>query len=347
MSYTSGMSALNLQMTDTVPRTEYSADQHWDLVQAVTGLDTTQTENRPAASRAFMKAWDYAFVWQTPGGYEIPVRTDMGHAVYAAGGDDYRQPASCPFASVDEALALDIPSRFSNPPQKEIDCICNEAYLRAQGNTPDLLVTGGIYHTLFSGLIDIFGWEMFLLAAGTNEKRFASIVAAYAQWIAPWFAGYAASKAPVIMSHDDICWTSGPVLHPDWYRKYIFPQYKKLWRPVLAAGKKLIFTSDGTYDMFFNDIVACGAHMLVMEPGNDMRSFAEKHGRTHGFVGNADTRVLLTGSRDEIYNEVKRCMDIGQQCPGFILAVGNHIPANTPVENALWYDECYRRLAKR
>ena len=109
----------------------------------------------------------------------------------------------------------------------------------------------------------------------------------------------------------------------------------------------MIFTSDGKYDMFFDDIVDCGAHMLVMEPGNDMRSFAEKHGHTHGFVGNADTRILLTGSQDEIYHEVKRCMDIGRSCPGFIMAVGNHIPANTPVENALWYDECYHHLAKR
>lgn len=173
------------------------------------------------------------------------------------------------------------------------------------------------------------------------------MVAAYAAWIEPWFAGYAASAAPVIMCHDDICWTSGPVLRPAWYRRHIFPQYKKLWQPILDAGKKLIFTSDGKYDMFFDDIVACGAHMLVMEPGNDMRAFAEKYGRTHGFVGNADTRILLTGSQDDIYNEVKRCLDIGRNCPGFIMAVGNHIPANTPTKNALWYDECYQNLAKR
>jgi hypothetical protein len=43
MSYHSGISALNLQMTDTIPRTEYSAQAHWDLVRAVTGMDTTRT----------------------------------------------------------------------------------------------------------------------------------------------------------------------------------------------------------------------------------------------------------------------------------------------------------------
>ena len=40
-------------------------------------------------------------------------------------------------------------------------------------------------------------------------------------------------------------------------------------------------------------------------------------------------------------------MDIGKKCPGFIMAVGNHIPANTPVDNALWYNECFEKMLKR
>ena len=32
---------------------------------------------------------------------------------------------------------------------------------------------------------------------------------------------------------------------------------------------------------------------------------------------------------------------------GYIMAVGNHIPANTPVENALWYNEFYEKYSRR
>ena len=84
-----------------------------------------------------------------------------------------------------------------------------------------------------------------------------------------------------------------------------------------------------------------------MEPTTDMRYIAEKYGKTHAFVGNADTRILLSGTKADIYNEVKRCMDIGKNCPGFFMAVGNHIPPNTPVENALYYNEVYEELSKR
>ncbi len=109
----------------------------------------------------------------------------------------------------------------------------------------------------------------------------------------------------------------------------------------------MIFASDGKSDMFFTDIVECGVHMVVMEPSCDMAGFAEKYGKTHGFVGNADCRILLSGNKEDIYNEVKRCMDIGKKYPGFIMAVGNHIPANTPVDNALYYNEAYLKLSGR
>ena len=99
--------------------------------------------------------------------------------------------------------------------------------------------------------------------------------------------------------------------------------------------------------MFIDDLAKCGMQGFVLEPTTDMRSMAEKYGKTHVIVGNADTRVLLSGSKDDIEREVKRCIDIGKNCPGYFLAVGNHIPPNTPVENALYYDEMYRKYAKR
>ncbi len=78
-----------------------------------------------------------------------------------------------------------------------------------------------------------------------------------------------------------------------------------------------------------------------------MAYVADKYGRSHVFIGNADTRILLSGAREEIRAEVERCMAIGKGCPGFFMAVGNHIPANTPVENALYYNQVYEELSRR
>jgi uroporphyrinogen-III decarboxylase len=49
-----------------------------------------------------------------------------------------------------------------------------------------------------------------------------------------------------------------------------------------------------------------------------------------------------SGTKEEIRAEVKRCMDIGKKYPGFFIAAGNHIPANTPVDN-----EAYEGMSRR
>ena len=354
MSYQSGWKAINLKFSERVPRTEYSAESyHWPLIQTVTGIDTSIEGNRKKATKEFVKKWDYAFMWMTLVGRgdmeESGGRTTkMGHAEYATGGTDFDTKMECPFKTLEEVYNFDACKEYGERDQEELVEELNKRYHEQKDYWAGITLTmGGVYTTFFSGLIEIFGWEMLLLAMGTDSKRFDKVIESYYRWIKQYFDAWARTDCKVFMSHDDICWTSGPVAHPEWYRKSIFPYYKKLWEPILSSEKKLIFTSDGKYDMFFDDIVEAGANMLVMEPGNDMRGFADKYGKTHGFVGNADTRILLLGTKEDIYKEVKRCMDIGKRYPGFIMAVGNHIPPNTPVDNALYYNEAYLKFSER
>lgn len=353
MSFQNGMAALRMEMPGKVPRTEYSVEGHWELIRTVTGMDVTTESTwdvKAAAQKAFMKAWDYSFRWNIlihGSAVSHGRHTQMGHAEYSSGGGDFSNTVYCPFQTPEEALAFDPVEEYGILPHKEMVRRFEEQYRQSCEYYGDAVNMSGIYITLFSGLIEIFGWEMMLTACGTDPEGFGKVAQRYEQWIKPFFDAYADADIPVMMVHDDIVWTSGPVFHPDWYRKYIFPAYQRLWAPVLESGKRLVYTSDGTYSMFFDDIVKAGAHSLVMEPTSDMAAFAEKYGKTHGFIGNVDTRILLSGSKADIRAEVKRCMDIGKKCPGFILAVGNHIPANTPVENALYYNQVYEELAYR
>jgi len=188
---------------------------------------------------------------------------------------------------------------------------------------------------------------MLLCAAGMDPNGFGKVTDRYAAWIQQYFDALAESNVPVVMVHDDIVWTSGAFINPQWYRKFVFPNYKKFFAPLHESGKKIIYTSDGNYTEFIDDIADCGINGFVMEPTTDMKYIAEKYGKTHAFIGNADTRILLKGTKEEIRAEVQRCMDIGKKCSGFFMAVGNHIPSNTPVENALYYNEVYEKLSRR
>ncbi len=229
---------------------------------------------------------------------------------------------------------------------EELVRIFNEDYKAKCEKNPSVQNMGGVYITMVSGLNEIFGFEDMAMAMGTDIDRFNKVVEEYYQWVKQFFEAYAASDVPVIMVHDDICWSSGPFAQPAWYRENIFPYYNKLWQPLKDAGKKIIFTSDGTIDVFFDDIANCGPDMVVMEPTSDMKAFAEKHGDRIGFVGGSDCRTLRK-SKEAIYSELEGVMSWAKKYNGYIHAVGNHLPVDVPVENALYYNEVLMRLRKR
>ena len=352
MSYQDSWAALHLEMTDKVPRTEFSAEFHWDLVKEVTGISITPEstkEEQNVAMNAFRKAWDYGFLWGILIHNQVLAncRTKMGHAVYAKGGTDFNTEIICPFEDPEEVLNFQPAEVYGYHDHSKLVADFNEHYHTLQKNCPDAVATTGTYVTLVSGLLEIFGWDMLLMAMGTDPKGFGAVANRYAAWMQQYFDALADCDAPVVMVHDDIVWTSGAFAQPAWYREFVFPNYKKYLAPLKEAGKKIIFTSDGTYTEFVDDLADCGMEGFVLEPTVDMQYIADRYGKTHVFMGNADTRILLRGSREDIYNEVKRCMDIGKQYPGFFMSVGNHIPPNTPVDSALYYNEVFEKLRRR
>ncbi len=352
MSYEDGWAAINLQMPQRMPRTEYSAEMHWDLIKKVTDINVavnSPDDIKRKGVSAFMQAWNYDFVWSTLIGHDEfgEFQTDMGHAEYAAGGVDRRDTIFCPYEDPEDVLNFDPWESLGKRDKGEITRRFEAHYQANCEAFSNGINMTGIYVTLISGFIGLFGWDMLLLAAGVDRKRFGELANRYAMWIQQYYDALAEADVPVVMMHDDIVWSSGPFIQPAWYREYVFPNYKKYLAPLRESGKKIMFTSDGNYNEFIDDIAAAGVHGFIMEPMTDMQYIVKKYGQTHVIIGNADTRILLDGTKAQIRAEVERCISLGRNCPGFFMAVGNHIPPNTPVENALYYNQVYEELCQR
>jgi hypothetical protein len=339
-------------MPPRIPRTEFDADCHWKLVQAVTGIPVSfesPDEIKRRARQAFIRAWNYDLLFGCLIGHgELgEVRTNMGHAVYADGGIDYDDNVRYPFQTPKDVLAFDPWEVYGPRDKAELTRRFNEHYQRQCEFCPTAVNMTGVYITCVSGLIAIFGWDMLLTTAGVDPEGFGEVTNRYAAWIRQYYEALAECHAPVIYSHDDIVWTSGAIFRPDWYRTYVFPNIRKHYEPLLDAGKKIVFVSDGDYTEFIDDIAACGVAGFFFEPLTSLEALAERYGQTHVLIGNADTRILLGGTKAQIRAEVERCMSIGHRCPGFFMGVTNMIPPNTPVENALYYDQVYEELSRR
>lgn len=340
-----GMAALDLEMTDHVPRMEYSVLMHDDLIRRVTGRETVDDD----AKRLFMNEWDICMAWNTMANrtHLGACRSSMGHSVFEKNGTDKDTSVFTFFKEPEEVFAFDPQASLPSYTEEELIGMFNRHYDAKEAFAPDIVNMTGIYITGISGIVEMLGWEMLLTCAGEDPEAFGAFLTRYSLWIEKFFVAMAKCKAPVVMIHDDIVWTEGAFMRPELYRRYLFPAYERLFSHLHGTGKKIMFTSDGNYTAFIDDVAVCGIDSFVLEPYTDMAYIAGKYGREKSFVGNADTRVLLSGDKDAIRREVARCMNIGRDCPGFIMAVGNHIPPNTPVDACLWYDEFCRELGRR
>ena len=351
MSYEACLCAMNLEMPDHVPRTEFSLEMHTPLLRKVSGLPLPEgdAQMRKKAIEILHREWDFSFMWATDLGnqYYGDMFTDMGHAIYDENGKDWNANTFCPFTNTQEVLDFEPAVHFCLPSKAELTAEFNAHYLERSSQEPRQVAMVGSYTTGMSGMISIFGWEMLLEAAGDDYDRFGAMLQRYGDWLMPYYEAMAASDSPNVMIHDDMVWASGGFMPPEWYREFLFPLYKRYLAPLKEVGKKITFTSDGNFTQYIPDLVDCGFDGFVLEPLTDMKVLAEQYGKTHYFIGNADTRILLYGTKEDIYGEVKRCFDTAKACPGFIFATGNHIPPNTPLENCLWYNEFYMQMRRR
>ncbi|MHB1294576.1 MAG: uroporphyrinogen decarboxylase family protein [Anaerolineae bacterium] len=341
MSYTIGMDALNLRPTPRLAHTEYCSSEA--IKRAVTGM----AGDSPERERAFNDAWDLDLIWSTNEGPEPWATrgrtTDMGHSDFLEGGVDRRQPKQCPFHDVEEALAFDAVAEYGLTDAERLVSFYEGSYRRARQNFPNQVYTGGYYNTLVSGAIAVFGWDM-LLEAAAYRSQFTRVLDTIFQQTMHHATAWAKTSIEVYMCHDDMVWSQGPFMRPDFYRAEIFPRYKALWSMLKRAGKKVIFTSDGQYGMFMDEIVEAGADALCFEPMTALEPVVAKYGQSHCIISSkVDARTLTFGTPERIEAEVTASLELSRGCRGFMFAVGNHIPSNVPVENALYYMGCLRK----
>ncbi len=302
MSYQIGIDTLHLRGAPRLAHTECCS--HQDLKDHVTAAASRQ-RGRPVS---FAEAWDLDLLWRTNDG---PVEweqcgrvTDMGHGEFLKDGSDKREAVRSPFKDVAEVLAFDAVSEYGLPDRQElVECFEND-YQRGTLANPEVVFPGGRYKTIISGAIQSFGWDL-LLQAAASPSKFEAVLDSFFRLSLHHIEAWAETSIEVFICHDDMVWTQGSFMRPDYCRNVLFPRYKRLWEPLLRKGKIVLFCSDGTLTEFVDDAIEAGADGLILEPANDLEYVVRNYGQSHAIVSSkVDARTLTFGTPAGIRAEI-------------------------------------------
>ncbi len=138
-----------------------------------------------------------------------------------------------------------------------------------------------------------------------------------------------------IFFSDDIAYTAGLMLGPDFFRQMLFPHIKTLADMGKAAGKPLIYHSDGKLYDVFDDLAQAGVRGIQplepksMEPLEIQKRWPGKF----CLMGNIDLDLLGRGTLDQAEAETrKKIEELGAQ-GGYMPGVSNTVPDYVKIEN--------------
>ncbi len=352
MSYQIGWDTIHLKTTPRVAHTDYCSNdalkRHLHAHGGLAGADQQSlSQGDASATKRFEDVWEMDFMWHTNDGPEPWTTrgrtTDMGHADFLEGGVDRRQPQSSPFQNVEEVWEFDAIKEYGLTDFATLVKFYEKVYQDGQKSNPNQVFPGGYYQSIISGAIAIFGWDMLLLGF-SEPARMEPVLESIFQQTMHHLKAWAKTSCPVLICHDDMVWSRGPFMAPDIYRAMVFPRYRQLWQTVKQAGKKLLYCSDGDFTLFIDDVAAAGADGFIFEPFVPLKTVVEKYGQSHVIIGSElDCRTLTFETKELIAQQVDQSLKLGKPCPGYMFAVGNHIPSNVPVDNALFYFEYLKK----
>jgi len=173
-----------------------------------------------------------------------------------------------------------------------------------------------------------------LFASGVEvKKRISSIIVEVYKEL---------SAVPLIHIGTDICGKNGPVVSPEFLRKYYFPHVRRALEPIVDAGFKTVWHSDGYITPIIDDILDCGISGLQgfqWEYGVKLEDIVNKRTRNGEkltiFAGPSVTSTLPFGSKEDAIKETEYIIDTAKDsCALFILPANDVLP-DTPVENLI------------
>lgn len=158
----------------------------------------------------------------------------------------------------------------------------------------------------------------------------------FAEAIIPLGVGLGYSEAPASCS----------LISPKMYRTFVFPYHKQIVDHFKAKKIGLGLHICGYADPILEDMVNTGVTNISIDAPTDLARAVQVARGKAVLIGNLDTNLFFSGSRDEMKQAISDCIAKAPRDSGYILASGCEVPAIAPLEKIEWFSELVDELGQ-
>jgi uroporphyrinogen decarboxylase len=152
----------------------------------------------------------------------------------------------------------------------------------------------------------------------------------------PLRAGLSYSEAPASCS----------LISPRIYRGFVFPYHKQIVDHFKEKKVGVGLHICGYADPILQDMIDTGVTNISIDAPTDLAKAVELTKGKAVLIGNVNTGLFFSGSRDAMKQAMKNCLDIVSGQSGYILASGCEVPGVAPPEKIEWFMELAEELGR-
>ncbi len=218
----------------------------------------------------------------------------------------------------------------------------SEACKKVSGTVKDSAI-GGVLCGPWTLAVNLRGAENLIVDTATDPEfvhelmRFTVAIAKETgAAVAGAGVGLSFSEAPASCS----------LISPKIFKEFVLPYDREVVAHFREKRIGLTLHICGFIDPILDQIVATGAAAVSMDqPSSLEKMLAAAHGKTVT-IGNVSTGVFVDGTRQDIENEIKRCLAVGKAREGYILATGCEISIRGDLEKVKYFCQQAAELGK-
>lgn len=217
-----------------------------------------------------------------------------------------------------------------------IDHIGYERINEGKRHLPPGMGIVGQYGDIFTMTWEMMGFESFSMAVYEEPDLVNDLNQRVGEIVLAMFEKMAGDPAvDALWYSDDIAYATGLMVSPATLRRYFFPWLKRVGDLARAAGKPLIYHTDGVLYDVMEEIIACGVDALhPIEPkAMVLAEVKRRYGNRLCLIGHVDVDMLARGTEEQVRAQVRKNIAAAWNGTGYCAGSGNSIPEYVKYEN--------------